>query len=622
MRKLGKRIFCVLIALLIVFSAFPFAYASENGQSNESLKKIIEETVEWKKKIENTDGKKLFASDFIQNAGKSSGDWYAIALGRIGCDEDGFSYLAVLKNEIRQRYKAKELLDFQKATEWHRVSLAVLALGGDPTDIGGESGIDLIKDGVYDRGKIKALGAQGINGPIWGLITLDSMRYNVPDDACDNRKTMISAILSGFCNGGFSLNGEEPDVDITAMALQALASYYNSEEVFTYETSNGESRAVTVRETVDEAVLWLSQNQNEDGGFSSWGQENSESCSQVILALCALGIDPVNDSRFIKNGKSTLDGLMKFRNKDGGFAHSASASGGAETESNSIAGEQALCALSALYRFRMGLRSFYDFRAEQDESLKKRISELNAGLKTVPDSKKTARTFLDKYLEIPASERNYVYNYRNLSDALAKYEITYEQSELWNCMGDGNGGNGCVIDIFSLKTVDSGIIFNENDFKEYKTLPDEPTSEHYTIIIKLYEKLKNADNSEDYSAVAAELEAKKEKVEAIRAEIADINNSVAENLYPFENIELSDKELINELIGRAEALSEYDRSQILGYDDLVRAKAKTDSAVRSVIIGASAVLLIAVLGIAAAVKIRKIRQKKRKRNEWRENDEW
>ncbi|MFQ8690119.1 MAG: hypothetical protein ACLR9K_09670, partial [Blautia sp.] len=70
-------------------------------------------------------------------------------------------------------------------------------------------------------------------------------------------------------------------MDLTAMAIQALAPYYNSEQTYTYERM-GEKVTQTVRATVDEALECLSGRQQEDGGFVSMGSANSESCSQVI----------------------------------------------------------------------------------------------------------------------------------------------------------------------------------------------------------------------------------------------------------------------------------------------------------------------------------------------------
>ena len=96
--------------------------------------------------------------------------------------------------------------------------------------------------------------------------------------------------------------------------------------------------------------------QNADGGFSSWGSENAESCAQVLLALNALGLD-TDDSRFAKNGHSVLDALLTYQNADGGFCHER---GG---ETNLMASEQAACALASLVRAERGENSFYRMAA-------------------------------------------------------------------------------------------------------------------------------------------------------------------------------------------------------------------------------------------------------------------
>ena len=77
-----------------------------------------------------------------------------------------------------------------------------------------------------------------------------------------------------------------------------------------------------IKAAVDAALTYLSDAQQADGGFMSWGAANSESCAQVIVALTALGIDPAADSRFVKNGASPLDGLCAFACEGGGFRHS------------------------------------------------------------------------------------------------------------------------------------------------------------------------------------------------------------------------------------------------------------------------------------------------------------
>ena len=73
---------------------------------------------------------------------------------------------------------------------------------------------------------------QGLNGPIWALIALDSGNYEIPQissgktTAQVSREKLLSYILSSeLTDGGFNLtksDSQGADPDVTAMALQAL----------------------------------------------------------------------------------------------------------------------------------------------------------------------------------------------------------------------------------------------------------------------------------------------------------------------------------------------------------------------------------------------------------------
>lgn len=109
-----------------------------------------------------------------------------------------------------------------------------------------------------------------------------------------------------------------------------------------------------VSNCVDKAISFLSVSQNENGGYSSWGTENSESCAQVIVALCELGISPL-DERFEKNGKNLADNLMSYYTIGDGFKHTYDGDG-----SNQMATEQCFYSLVSLKRFMNGDNSLYD----------------------------------------------------------------------------------------------------------------------------------------------------------------------------------------------------------------------------------------------------------------------
>lgn len=156
---------------------------------------------------------------------------------------------------------------------------------------------------------------QGINGAIYALIAFDTHDYQIPavsKGTQTTREGLIDLILKEqLSGGGWSLGSNEADPDMTAMAVQSLARYCQSD--------------ARVKVAVDKAINCLSDLQNLDGSYTSRGEANSESCAQVITALTTMGIDPENDERFVKNGYSVTDALRTFYVEGGGFKHVESA---------------------------------------------------------------------------------------------------------------------------------------------------------------------------------------------------------------------------------------------------------------------------------------------------------
>lgn len=141
-------------------------------------------------------------------AGDSVSDWLAIASGRAGLQRP--DYLRDLESYVTSMYRENGGLDRIKATEWHRITLAVQAQGGDPTAFGRDregKPIDLVAEGTYNWSRSRSLGAQGLNGWIFALITLDSGGFAVPEGAAYTREDMRRAILSAQTEeGAFGLS--------------------------------------------------------------------------------------------------------------------------------------------------------------------------------------------------------------------------------------------------------------------------------------------------------------------------------------------------------------------------------------------------------------------------------
>lgn len=274
-------------------------------------------------------------------AGSSVSDWTALAMARAGIADDYAGYLARLQAYVERQYAENGGLHAVKATEYHRIALTAAALGGDPTAFGTKpdgTAIDLVAEGTYNWQGEEDLGGQGLNGWIFALLTMDAVGAEVPADARYSRQDMLDAIVSAqLPDGGFSLGGGAMDVDITAMSLQALAPYREQ-----------------YPEVIDAALSALSAAQTATGGFESWGAQSSESCAQVILALTALDIDPVEDGRFQKNQRSVVAALMDFRLSDGGFAHEK------DGQLDAMACEQAMQALTAMALRQQGAGRFFD----------------------------------------------------------------------------------------------------------------------------------------------------------------------------------------------------------------------------------------------------------------------
>lgn len=349
----------VLCALLLAGRYDIQVYAGEN--SSDVLRDISSGTVDFFKNTYAGGGKSFITKEVAKGAGNSATDWIVIALSRLGAEDNYDLYLEGLEGYVNEKYQKEGGLSQVKATEYHRIALAILACGGNPESVGNQK-INLIKDGIYDRGLTAPLDEQGINGEIWALITIDAGNYNIPEGAYYDRDKIIESIISKQLeNGGFGLIPEEMDVDVTAMAVTALSNYYEENKEYKIADKNSNVvKSIRVKETVDKAVEALSKLQLDDGDYETGGEANASSTSQVIIALSCLKIDILNDERFIKNGNTLADGLMKYKMEDGGFYRMS----GDEKISNVIDSEQALLAICAMIRENESLNKLYDFSDE------------------------------------------------------------------------------------------------------------------------------------------------------------------------------------------------------------------------------------------------------------------
>lgn len=222
-------------------------------------------------------------------------------------------------------------------TDNERIVLALTAIGKDPANVGGENLLKALQN--KDIMKVTDTSNTDINGLVMGLLALNSRNYT------SDTSWLVQAVLEQQNkDGSWSASADTKpvgDVDMTAMALQALAPYHK------------DSGNETVNTAVEKALNWLS------GKYRS-GYDSSESCAQVVIALSALNLDANTDARFTKTveGKtlSVLGNLLQYRvAENGGFKHQF-----ADKAVNEMATEQALCAMAAYARFTEKANALYD----------------------------------------------------------------------------------------------------------------------------------------------------------------------------------------------------------------------------------------------------------------------
>ena len=239
----------------------------------------------------------------------------------------------------------------------------MLALDANPEKVKNASGkvIDLVADGPWNFTKGDP-GIQGANGLCYALLMLDAGDYNNPKKP-ELRKKFITELLEYQKeSGGFCIdNSLDPEVDITAMAVQALAPYYKEDKC-----KKEKLDAQKMKESIDAAVKWLASLESDDAEFLYYNFASSESISQVILALSTYGIDCNKDARFQKKEKGLYDNLMEYYKKDGSFSHLL------DGDSDPMATDQAFCAMAAYSRFLNGKTSFFDM-SDTNRLIRKRI---------------------------------------------------------------------------------------------------------------------------------------------------------------------------------------------------------------------------------------------------------
>lgn len=223
-------------------------------------------------------------------------------------------------------------------TDNERIILALTAIGKDPANVGGKNLLTALQD--RNIMQVTDTSDTDISGLVFGLLALNSGNYT------QDSYWLVQAILTQQNeDGSWSASADTKpasDVDMTAMALQALAPYYNEDD------------DTTVNAAVNKALQWLSAK------YKNTGYTSAESCAQVVVALSALQLNANSDSSFVKTvdgaPTSVLGDLLRYYLGEGqGFKHAASGK-----TADQKATEQALYAMAAYERYCRRTKALYD----------------------------------------------------------------------------------------------------------------------------------------------------------------------------------------------------------------------------------------------------------------------
>lgn len=309
-KKTGIWLFCVWL----LCASFPVSVYAGNDVSATAQAQNVVEAV-FRQKLQETDSADIQSwidTFFTENVGAV--EWYVLAVSQYGT-YDFSSYETALLSYLHTT-------NVSSASSRLKYALVLHAIGSC--------------DSYITNALADSVGEQGIMSWIFGLHLLNN-GYSSEKYTQENVVQTILALQTD--DGGWSVTGDNGDVDVTAMALQALAPCSEMDE--------------SVRQAIDRALSFLSEKQLANGGYASYGAENPESAAQVLIALSALQVDGENDDRFIQNGYTVFDGIFRFQTDSGCFSHQLSG------EENETATVQAMCAMIAYTRMAQGQTSLY-----------------------------------------------------------------------------------------------------------------------------------------------------------------------------------------------------------------------------------------------------------------------
>lgn len=249
-------------------------------------------------------------------------EWYVFTMLRAGRAIDS-TWLNQYYNDVVEQLKK----DKMSVTDMERVALALSAMEKDITNI---EGVNLAAE-IYNYKNLN----YGSNALAFALLALDARDTKIPKDVLWSRETLVAEVLKFQNEAGFFglSDNQTASIDMTAMVLQALAPYRNSDS--------------NVNAAIEKALAYLKQEISDDFEYAG----NSNSTAQVLLALAVLG-ENITSEGFGTENANLMTRLMEYQSESG-FAYLMN------QKANTMATIQIMQALDA-YRMCQENKNYWD----------------------------------------------------------------------------------------------------------------------------------------------------------------------------------------------------------------------------------------------------------------------
>ncbi|MBN2898625.1 MAG: S-layer homology domain-containing protein [Clostridia bacterium] len=341
MKRFQNKITTLTLASILLFSN-SVSFATASSVTREEVYNHAQETIAY------------YHESYANEGYNGLMDWPAVGLSAFGenltsdkwTDEAGNNAVTCREKEVKNGIK----LSTVKNTDFQRTIIGITAVGKDPKNFGGKNLIEIEKatmlpnghfaDSVEDTHTKRPIGSVLINAHCFGVISLYTAGELIP-----NRDKCLEWLVDKQqMDGGFTWDVKtfydpadaelvESGIDMTAAGIMTMAILGLDKEA----------------DPVKKALALLKSKQNEDGGFSSWGADNPESCVWVIQGLTLLGIDPMGQEWTTKNGSNPVTSLLRFQLENGSFTHVLNEKDNLPIYDNGMSTEQGLYGLAAAY---------------------------------------------------------------------------------------------------------------------------------------------------------------------------------------------------------------------------------------------------------------------------------